>query len=328
MAATQREKNIYGKDVQIISRKDDCTVYRLSDETGEVIMTSYMVFPGIELIYNDVHIQHCGIENTVLGNILEINHCREGRIECEFKDEFCYLAPGDMVIAKKEDAGHSSYFPLSHYHGITITIDMDRAPACLSCILDDVNVRPSALIRKFCSEGSCFVARSKPCLEHIFSELYSVREEIRRGYFKIKVLELLLFLSGMEIEKEKQKKPCYSAAQVTIAKSVCRYLTEHMENKITLEQLAERFHVSGSQIKNSFRGVYGVSVYSYIRTQKMQAAGLMLTHGDGTILEIAGRFGYDNGSKFASAFKDVMGVTPSEYRALWDGKMKEDVHRN
>ena len=49
----------------------------------------------------------------------------------------------------------------------------------------------------------------------------------------------------------------------------------------------------------------------------MQAAGLMLQHSDSTVLEIAGRFGYDNGSKFAAAFKDVMGMTPNEYRSAF-----------
>ncbi len=33
-----------------------------------------------------------------------------------------------------------------------------------------------------------------------------------------------------------------------------------------------------------------------------------------TILKIAGKYGYDNGSKFAKAFKDTFGVTPNKYK--------------
>ena len=324
MDATVREKNRYGSGVEIVSRNGDCTVYRLFDSTGELVMTSYAVFPGVELIYNDVHIQKCELERGETGNIFEINHCREGRIECGFKDDFVYLTPGDLTIAKKDDTARSSFFPLSHYHGITIMIDMDNAPRCFSCVLDDVNVKPDALIKKYCGDGKCFVSRSNPAVEHIFSELYSVPEKIRRGYFKIKILELLLFLSGTEIKDEKNCRPAYSQSQVELAKRVCLHLTEHMDDKITLSQLSEAFHVSGTQIKNSFKGVYGVSVYSYIRTQKMQAAGLMLQHSDSTVLEIAGRFGYDNGSKFAAAFKDVMGMTPNEYRSENESKIENE----
>ena len=40
---------------------------------------------------------------------------------------------------------------------------------------------------------------------------------------------------------------------------------------------------------------------------------------DRTVLDIAGQFGYDNGSKFAKAFRDVIGVRPAAYRAGADG---------
>jgi AraC-like DNA-binding protein len=46
----------------------------------------------------------------------------------------------------------------------------------------------------------------------------------------------------------------------------------------------------------------------------MEAASWLLSETDQSILEIAGKFGYENGSKFAGAFRRVMGVSPSEYR--------------
>ena len=61
--------------------------------------------------------------------------------------------------------------------------------------------------------------------------------------------------------------------------------------------------------------MYGISLYAYTRTLKMEAAAMMLANTDRPILEIAGRFGYDNGSKFAKAFRDVMGASPTGFRA-------------
>ena len=40
--------------------------------------------------------------------------------------------------------------------------------------------------------------RATPQMEHIFAQLYQVPQSIQRGYFKVKVLELLLFLSCLE----------------------------------------------------------------------------------------------------------------------------------
>lgn len=84
---------------------------------------------------------------------------------------------------------------------------------------------------------------------------------------------------------------------------------------ILIEQLAADLQISPTHLKNSFRLVYGDSIYSYIRTQKMLLAAQALRGSSRTVLDIAGDFGYDNGSKFARAFQHVLGVTPREFRS-------------
>lgn len=289
-------------------------VNEISGKDGRFCSTAYSVFCGIELIYNDAHIM--SVETKApSGNIIEINHCREGRMECHYRDEFCYVAPGDLVIGRAEEKSPTTYYPLSHYHGITVRIDIDRAPGCLSCLLDDVNVRPQMIAEKFCGEKSCFIARSDSSVEHIFSELYSVPKEIKKGYFKIKVLELLLFLSALDTDKDEIENSIYSVSQVALAKQVSEYLTENMDKRVTLEQISKHFHVSGTHIKNIFKGVYGVSFYAYTRAIKMESAAYMLEYTDRTVMDIAGEHGYDNSSKFARAFREVKGMPPSKYRA-------------
>ena len=50
----------------------------------------------------------------------------------------------------------------------------------------------------------------------------------------------------------------------------------------------------------------------------MKSAARLLRTTDETVLEIAGRYGYENGSKFAKAFRDTMGLSPSEFRYVSD----------
>ncbi|MDO4554927.1 MAG: AraC family transcriptional regulator [Lachnospiraceae bacterium] len=311
---TEKERCVFGKSAEIVSREEEVTVYRIPGEDGDVVMTSYAVFPGIEIVYNDVHTQYCNENVTSSENILQINHCLEGRIEIGFEDDVFYLEPGDLAISGQVERGHESFFPTGHYHGITILIDVEKAPECLSCLLDDVDVSPSSLVRKFCSEDICFLMRADKSVEHIFSELYSVRDSIRRGYFKIKVLELMLFLSDVDISQNQQAGRRYTQSQVQLAKQASRYITEHLQEKLTIELLSNLFHVSPTQLKNCFKGVFGMSVYAYIKAQKMKAAARLLTGSSRTVLDIAGQFGYENGSKFAVAFRSVMGLSPKEYR--------------
>ena len=107
------------------------------------------------------------------------------------------------------------------------------------------------------------MARSRPAVEHIFSELYDLPESIRAGYCKVKVLELLLFLSALDVEENEEPGHVISRPRMELAQEVARYLGEHMESRVTLEMLSKRFHASGTSIKSSFKAVYGVSLYSY-----------------------------------------------------------------
>ena len=129
-----------------------------------------------------------------------------------------------------------------------------------------------------------------------------------------KILELLLFLSAMELDSSALAERRISNTQVELAKRIGAYLSANMDRRITLEELSNSFHISQSALKSCFRAVYGESVYSYIRAQKMQCAAADLRRSEMSIMEIAGRYGYDNGSKFAKAFRDTVGMSPTEYR--------------
>lgn len=296
------------------SDPDELIRYSFSNDTGDAVLTVHQVFPGIKLVYNSVHMDQVDLDVSSKGNLIEIHHCREGRIEQEFEDEFFYLMPGDLSIALRGQTVQKYTFPLRHYHGITIVINTDLAPKCFSCFLDDVTVEPLKVAQKFCQGSSCHIIRSESYIEHIFSELYAVPESIQKGYLKIKVLELFLVLSGIDPNTRPSTAPALSGLQVKIAKEAAAYLADHMNCRITIAELSERFHISQTHLKQAFKGVYGVPVYSYMRIQKMQFAALKLIHSEQPVMEIANECGYDNGSKFAGAFRAIMGETPSEYR--------------
>ena len=275
----------------------------------------YEVFPGISIIYYTSHTHNgelCGnTENK--SDVFEIFHCREGRMECSVGTEYCYISPKDLFIVKDASLTSSLYFPLRHYHGITIRIDTKKTPKCLSCFLRDVSVQPQKIKERFCDKRPYYIARSNASFEHIFSELYDVPQEIKTGYFKIKILEIMLFLSVFDVDNVIENR-IVSPSQAALAKEVAAYLTDNMYEKITLEHLANKFHVSASAIKSSFKAVFGVSYYSYIKTQKMESAAYMLEYTDKTVLDIANEHGYDNSSKFAASFRSVKGIAPAEYR--------------
>lgn len=310
----QKIDNPYGM-IQTVEHCELFSIYRSQDSTGDCEVTVYPVFSGIELVYYDVHMQSCDINLAKGREMLIITHCQEGRIEFEYKNgEYLYLASGDLSIQKNTENIRHRYCPLSHYHGVSVAIDMNRVPRCFSCILDDVFVSPEELEMKFCSEKPYSIMRENISIEHIFSELYSVPENIRKGYHKVKVLELLLFLSGLEYKGESEERRYFSRSQVTAAKEAKKYLLAHLDEHITITELADMLGISSTSLKICFKGVYGDTINGYITNCKMQKAASLLKNTDKSVLEIAGIVGYNNGSKFAGAFRRVMNKSPNEYR--------------
>lgn len=288
--------------------------YHFSNDIGDASLTVYEVFPGVQLAYNSVHMDHFDLSRIAEGNMLEIHHCREGRIEQVFDDEYFYLTPGDFSIAVRSQPVRAYSFPLRHYHGITIGIHEGAARQWLSQFMEDVHVQPLAVARNLCQDRSCHIIRGESYIEHIFDQLYSISDNIKTGYFKLKIMELFLVLSGIDPRQANPETCSLPKSQVQLANQVAAYLSERMESHVTISELSKVFNISETPLKSIFKSVYGVPIFSYMRVQKMQTAAQLLIHTERPVADIACELGYSNTGKFSSAFKDIMGDTPSEYR--------------
>lgn len=51
-----------------------------------------------------------------------------------------------------------------------------------------------------------------------------------------------------------------------------------------------------------------------MKEYRMNAAAVMLKSTQDSVISVVSRVGYSNPGKFAAAFKNVLGVTPTEYR--------------
>ena len=163
-------------------------------------------------------------------------------------------------------------------------------------------------IKQYIIDGNrCCIMRANPSIEHIFSELYFVREQRKSGYMKIKILEMLLFLSDLDTRQEVIQTEYYSQKQVSLIKEIADFITTDITKHYTIEQLAEKYSISPTALKKCFRGVYGSSVYAYLRMYRLQTAGRLLA-------ETAAKTGYDNPNKLSSAFKQIYGVSPTDFR--------------
>ena len=75
------------------------SVYEIKDSKGQAMMTGYSVYPGIMIMYMDIHRPELSCEAKPMPDVFAINHCETGRIECNFKNgEYLYMGEGDMSV--------------------------------------------------------------------------------------------------------------------------------------------------------------------------------------------------------------------------------------
>ena len=91
-------------------------------------------------------------------------------------------------------------------------------------------------------------------------------------------------------------------------------MDSHVAEPLTIPQLADACSTSPTVLKESFREEFGLPVYEWYRRLRMLRASELLCEGSSAVGEVARKVGYANPSKFARAFCDCMGASPSVYR--------------
>ena len=306
---------LYGSPVPEPMPREAAQTFCVSNETGEGRVTVEPVFPGVELCYNDMHLAYCNQDQPPARNVIEINHCRVGRYECSFgENSCCYLAAGDFAVSAGTRKKSASCFPLRHYHGITILLDLDALTPDTCGLMEQFGIALDAIQKYICTGNRCCILRNDPAIEHIFAELYQVEAPRHRGCLKLKVLELLLFLTGLDTRERVQQTEYFNQRQVACAKQVAARITEDLQRHETIDQLAQEAGLSPTALKSCFKGVYGSSIYAYLREYRLQTAQRLLTETDASVADIARQVGYENPNKFSSAFRHQYGVTPTQFR--------------
>lgn len=103
---------------------------------------------------------------------------------------------------------------------------------------------------------------------------------------------------------------------------IIRYLQEHLAEEISLNILAEEFHLSSQYISQLFKNEIGVNFLAYFTNIRMENAKKLLISTSLSIGEISNQCGYGDYRVFTKAFKKVEGSIPSQYRRdFWENPL-------
>ena len=283
--------------------------------SGKGDIEAYEVFSGIEASFNTFLCQKAQFQHDSSDSVLEIFYCHNGRIGWNMRGGIAiYLGAGDLTAHSMACCADSHMmFPLGYAEGIAISVDLERLSHAHPKILDESNVQAEKLQERFCS-GKPFAIPTCSELEHIFAPLFGAEPSLRLPLLKLKVLELLIYLSRLEPKKRELTQ--YFSQQTELIKEIHQKLTDHLDQRFTIEELSKHYLINTSTLKEVFKAVYGLPIATYMKEYRVRQAMKLLRESDATISEIAAQVGYETQGKFSKAFKDVTQVLPTEYRKI------------
>ncbi|AJY73434.1 response regulator transcription factor [Paenibacillus beijingensis] len=92
-----------------------------------------------------------------------------------------------------------------------------------------------------------------------------------------------------------------------------RYIDEHYA-VITLQSIAERYHMSESYFSRLFKREAGISFVEYLTNVRMQRAKELLANPKLKMYEVGNQVGYQDARYFSQIFRKCTGETPSDFR--------------
>lgn len=253
----------------------------------------------------EIHFQH-----PPLPEVLELFYVHSGRVGWNLDDgSALYLGPGDLTLhATHRCTDSAMMLPLGYAQGVSIALDLPRFLAELPPLLAESGYDPAVLRRGL---ATTLTLPASPALAAIFTPLYAIRPPRRLPWLRLRLLELLLYL---EENDSAPPTPHYPSQQTERIREIHAFLISHLDERHTTDDLAARFAINTTTLKQVFKAVYGQPIHTYMREYRMREARRLLLESDASIADIAARVGYETQSKFTQTFKAVTGTLPRDVR--------------
>lgn len=150
--------------------------------------------------------------------------------------------------------------------------------------------------------------------ENTVSQIFSVYPDGYRSIYRQtttgQIVDWMNYLKDGLCAILEERKKTYKNHTVT---SVKRYIADHIEERLSLNDVAASFGISPNYLSLLFKKYCETGFSEYISQMKIAKAKELMANGDYKIYEIADQLGFESAFYFSKVFKKVTGYSPRDY---------------
>lgn len=189
----------------------------------------------------------------------------------------------------------------------------DKAPAYLFAVFENHGLQ----IDPMCG-------RVLPTPRDLLPDLHALARELRRPeantHEMVEALLVRLLIGlGRVVAQEERANPARTSAlnilpQQEVVERVEAFMRRNIQQDLSRQELADLVHLSPAHLARIFQQATGRTLISRLLELRMGQAKQLLLNSTLSITEVSLQVGYHSFSHFSRAFKEAVGVSPSDYR--------------
>lgn len=129
----------------------------------------------------------------------------------------------------------------------------------------------------------------------------------------IAIEQLLISLYRTFGENKKNNTTLKRGIQQDVTNNILQFLQDNIHRKLTLQEVADAIGISRTGASTNFKDKTGESVMIHFSKMKMDVAKTMIREGKYNVSQIASNLGFETIHLFSRRFKQLTGMTPTEY---------------
>lgn len=232
------------------------------------------------------------------------------------KDTMVAIMPWDITIITEVEETFTFYKIVYNYNFINSYLRTMYNPTNVPLSLfKDIEKHPATVLRN-------------DFLKKMLSTFIEIRDEVgSEEYMEIVepkplsetyIISLLVRIIVLYTRASKQEvNTTQENKEVTIISSMLRYMYSHLQEKVTLSKLSALFFMSEQTITKHLQLYIGYTFSEILNEMRLNKAITFLIYSDLNLQEIASFVGYTDASHFIKTFISKMGVSPTEFREVY-----------